>query len=100
MNNRGNGLRALHPGVVAALASALLFGATTPVAKQLLAATHPLLIAGLLYIGSGMGVSVLRIIQDRGWSSTGLTRSDWPWLAVSIFVGGIVAPALLMTGLA
>jgi drug/metabolite transporter (DMT)-like permease len=100
MNNSGNGARALHPGVAAALASALLFGATTPVAKQLLAATHPLLIAGLLYVGSGLGVSVLRIIQDRGWSPTGLTRSDWPWLAVSILVGGIVAPALLMTGLA
>jgi drug/metabolite transporter (DMT)-like permease len=100
MNDGRHSARALHPGVAAAMVSALLFGVTTPVAKQLLSGTHPLLIAGLLYIGSGTGVSVLRIIQDRGWSATGLTASDWPWLAVSTLVGGILAPALLMTGLA
>ncbi len=87
-------------GVPAALASALLFGVTTPVAKQLLAGTHPLLIAGLLYVGSGIGVSALRLVQDRGWSATGLAAGDWPWLALSTLVGGIVAPALLMMGLA
>lgn len=87
-------------GVVIAIASALLFGITTPIAKQLLAGTHPLLIAGLLYLGSGIGVSALRLIQDRGWSATGLVAGDWPWLASSTLVGGIIAPALLMTGLA
>jgi drug/metabolite transporter (DMT)-like permease len=87
-------------GALAALASALLFGVTTPVAKQLLAGTHPLLIAGLLYLGSGIGVSALRLIQDRGWSPTGLAAADWPWLALSTFLGGIIAPALLMIGLA
>ncbi|MGH8209687.1 MAG: DMT family transporter [Steroidobacteraceae bacterium] len=96
----GNLSRASHSGVVAALVSALLFGVTTPVAKQLLAGTHPLLIAGLLYLGSGIGVSALRLVQDRGWSASGLTSHDWPWLALSTLVGGIVAPALLMTGLA
>jgi len=55
-------------GVVAALASAVLFGVTTPIAKQLLAGTQPLLVAGLLYLGSGIGVMALRLIQDRGWS--------------------------------
>jgi drug/metabolite transporter (DMT)-like permease len=85
---------------MAALASAVLFGVTTPIAKQLLAGTQPLLIAGLLYLGSGVGVSVLRLIQDRGWSATGLTARDWPWLMASVVVGGIIAPALLMTGLA
>jgi drug/metabolite transporter (DMT)-like permease len=87
-------------GVLAALASAVLFGVTTPVAKQLLAGTHPLLIAGLLYLGSGIGVSALRVIQDGGWSPTGLAAGDWPWLALSTLVGGIIAPALLMIGLA
>jgi len=86
--------------MTAALASALLFGITTPIAKQLLVGTQPLLIAGLLYLGSGVGVSLLRLIQDRGWSSTGLAPRDWPWLALTTLVGGIVAPALLMLGLA
>src|ERR1700722_4070115 len=89
-----------HAGVIAALASAVLFGVTTPLAKQLLASAHPLLIAGLLYLGSGVGVSLLRIIQERGWPATGLRRGDWPWLALTTVVGGIIAPALLMLGLA
>ncbi|HVW68543.1 MAG TPA: EamA family transporter [Steroidobacteraceae bacterium] len=89
-----------HSGAIAALSSALLFGVTTPVAKQLLSDTHPLLIAGLLYLGSGLGVSALRMIQDQGWRPTGLTVQDWPWLGLSILLGGIAAPALLMTGLA
>src|SRR5882757_7553631 len=87
------------PGLAAALASAVLFGATTPIAKQLLEGASPLLVAGLLYLGSGIGVSLLRVVQDRGWSSPGLARSDWPWLAAATVAGGIVAPVLLMVGL-
>jgi drug/metabolite transporter (DMT)-like permease len=94
---RGGGM---HAGVAAALASAVLFGITTPIAKELLPGTQPLLIAGLLYLGSGCGISLLRWIQDRGWSATGLAGRDWLWLALATLVGGIVAPALLMTGLA
>jgi drug/metabolite transporter (DMT)-like permease len=89
-----------NAGVIAALASAVLFGVTTPIAKLLLSGTQPLLIAGLLYLGSGIGVSALRLIQDRGWSATGLKAGDWPWLALTTLVGGIIAPALLMLGLA
>jgi len=87
------------PGLAAALASAVLFGATTPIAKQLLEGASPLLVAGLLYLGSGIGVSLLRVVQDRRWSSPGLARSDWPWLAAATVAGGIVAPVLLMVGL-
>lgn len=87
-------------GVIAALASALLFGLTTPIAKQLLSGTQPFLIAGLLYLGSGVGVSALRLFQDRGWSGSGLRRGDGLWVFLSTFVGGVIAPALLMTGLA
>jgi len=86
--------------IAAALASALLFGLTTPIAKQLLSGAQPFLIAGLLYLGSGIGVSALRLISDGRWTPTGLTKRDWPWALLSTLVGGVVAPALLMTGLA
>jgi len=86
-------------GVSAALFAALLFGITTPIAKQLLPGSQPLLIAGLLYLGSGAGVSLLRLGQDRGWSASGLEAGDWPWLGLTTLVGGIIAPALLMVGL-
>src|SRR5215469_15209095 len=99
MTGSGHASRAMHGGVLAALASAVLFGVTTPFAKQLLSGTQPLLIAGLLYLGSGVGVSAMRWVQDRGRSPTGLMGRDWVWLALSTLVGGVIAPAFLMTGL-
>jgi drug/metabolite transporter (DMT)-like permease len=89
----------LHSGAAAALASALLFGATTPIAKQLLNGAAPLLVAGLLYLGSGLGLLLLRVIQDRAWRASGLARSQWLWLAAATLSGGALAPALLMVGL-
>jgi drug/metabolite transporter (DMT)-like permease len=103
LSGGGRASPALHAGVLAALASAVLFGVTTPLAKQLLGGggvAEPLLVAGLLYLGSGVGVSALRLVQDRGWSSTGLAGRDWLWLGLATLVGGVIAPALLMTGLA
>jgi len=47
----------LSAGLAAALISALLFGATTPIAKQLLNGASPLLVAGPLYLGSGMALN-------------------------------------------
>jgi drug/metabolite transporter (DMT)-like permease len=43
-------------GVGHALAAALLFGAGAPAAKHFLDGTSPQLIAGLLYLGSGLGL--------------------------------------------
>ena len=56
-----NGLRSV--GVRAALASALLFGAGTPLAKLLLGDVSPWLLAGLLYLGSGLGLGVFRPVS-------------------------------------
>ena len=49
-----------HPGIIAALSAATLFGAGVPLAKLLLEATSPWLLAGLLYAGSGVGLAILR----------------------------------------
>jgi drug/metabolite transporter (DMT)-like permease len=84
---------------MAALVSALLFGLTPPIAKGFLQGAHPLLIAGLLYLGSGIGLLSWRVIQDKGWRASGLSRSDGLWLAAATFAGGLLAPALLMFGL-
>jgi len=83
--------------VVPALAAAVLFGVTTPLAKQL--ALPPFELAGLLYLGSGVGLFSYRLLRDRGWTTTGLARSDVKWLSASIIFGGILAPACLMIGL-
>ena len=82
-----------------ALLAAALFGASTPLAKWLTGSLSPWLLAGLLYLGSGLGLAVIRLIRDRGWRAGGLPRAEWPWLAVAIATGGILGPLALMFGL-
>jgi len=89
----------LHPGVGAALGAALLFGAGTPLAKWLLEATDPWLLAGLLYLGSGLGLSLLRLLRPSQ-ARARLAQGEWPWLAGAVLAGGVAGPVLLMWGLA
>lgn len=87
-----------------ALAAALLFGASTPLAKLLVGGMHPLMLAGLLYVGSGAGLAALLFLRTwRGGGAVaqaGIPAAEWPWLAGAIFFGGVLGPALLMAGLA
>ena len=46
-----------------ALGAALLFGLSTPAAKALLAVADPWLLAGLLYLGSGLGLCGARMAR-------------------------------------
>jgi drug/metabolite transporter (DMT)-like permease len=86
-------------GVGFAVASALLFGLSTPCAKLLLGDTPPLLLAGLLYAGSGIGLSLLRLLSPVSSGEAPLTRAHAPWLAAAILFGGILGPVLLLSGL-
>jgi drug/metabolite transporter (DMT)-like permease len=85
-------------GIVYALASAALFGVSAPLAKILLGDVSPWLLAGLLYLGSGLGLGLLRPLLPR--DEAALQRSDWPWLGAAILFGGVIGPVLLMFGLA
>lgn len=86
-----------------ALAAALLFGASTPLAKLLVGNMPPLLLAGLLYLGSGIGlgmVLLVRFLRDPGAiEQLRIPRSELPWLLGAILFGGVLGPALLMWGL-
>lgn len=86
-----------NPGVRAALGAAFLFGAGTPAAKLLLGPVSPWLLAGILYLGSGLGLAVVRRVRRAG--PVHLARAEVMWLTLAIFAGGIVAPVLLMWGL-
>jgi len=93
--NTKNGFH--QPGVAAALGAALLFGAGTPLAKWLLDAVSPWLLAGLLYLGAGFGLALYRRLIDS--PAVGLPKDDVFWFAGAIVAGGIVGPLLLMVGL-
>src|SRR6201996_7802912 len=92
------------PTAALALISAALFGASTPLAKLLLGAgASPGLLAGLLYLGSGLGLSLfigLRALSGARRSEAPLRAADWPWLALTVVAGGVIGPLLLMVGLA
>jgi drug/metabolite transporter (DMT)-like permease len=91
------------PGVPLALASAALFGASTPLAKLLLGEVGPWMLAGLLYLGSGLGLGAVRLIEARRGGEAReapLRRADLPWLGAVILAGGIAGPVLSMIGLA
>jgi drug/metabolite transporter (DMT)-like permease len=89
--------------VIYALASALLFGISTPAAKLLLGTVHPAILAGLLYCGAGMGIAIYRQViafTAQGAREVPLSRRQLPWLAGAVCAGGIAGPLLLMAGLA
>ncbi|KVD69834.1 hypothetical protein WI89_18450 [Burkholderia ubonensis] len=92
--------------IVVALTAAALFGAATPLAKALLGAMSPFMVAGLFYLGSGIGLGagivIRRLRRPAAHADTGhaLKKSELPWLAGAIAAGGIAGPAMLMLGLA
>src|SRR5215212_8027223 len=90
------------PGVPFALISAVVFGASIPLSKQLLRSVDPWLLAGLLYIGSGIGLSlflILRTTASRRKAEASLGRASMPWLIGAVAFGGILGPVFLMLGL-
>ena len=86
-----------------AIAAAVLFGASTPLAKALLGAgAGPQLLAGLFYLGSGVGLGALLLVRKLTGGGAGEARlrtADLPQLCVAVLLGGAVAPVLLMAGL-
>lgn len=94
-------------GILAALTAAVLFGASAPAAKLFL--THaggarslaPVLLAGLLYLGSGLGLALVDVgRRARRVAVAPLPRGGRRRFALAVVVGGVLAPALLMEGLA
>jgi drug/metabolite transporter (DMT)-like permease len=85
----------LRNGPLLALGSAFLFGASTPIAKLLLGVTDPLLLAGLLYLGSGIGLA-LATAAGRSFGvvrpEAPLRARDLPWLGAIVLFGGILGP--------
>lgn len=91
----------LWPGVPFALASAVLFGATPPLSKLMLEAVSPFMLAGLLYLGAGVGLGIYSLVRGgtSGSDEAPLSAKDIPWLVLAIGMGGVLGPVLLMFGL-
>lgn len=96
-----------HHAILTALLAAALFGAATPLAKALLGTLTPFMVAGLFYLGSGVGLALAIAIRHGRSHATQpaaagrpLRVAGLPWLLGAIATGGVAGPALLMLGLA
>jgi drug/metabolite transporter (DMT)-like permease len=90
-------------GAYLAVLAAGLFGLSTPLAKALLSRLDAILLAGLLYLGAGVGLVILlaiRQLKRREIISASLNRKDLVWLGGAVLSGGVLGPLLLMVGLA
>lgn len=98
-------MRIRHNAALTALLAAALFGATTPLAKALLGSLSPFMVAGLFYLGSGVGLAIgiliqrLRHTDDERKNDSRIQAAEVPWLLGAIAAGGVAGPALLMLGL-
>lgn len=85
------------------LISAVLFGISPPLAKLLVKDIPPVALAGFLYLGAFVGLSIYsllsRMVLGDSTRATGLRRADVPWLLGSVLSGGVIAPICLMFGL-
>lgn len=84
--------------ILAALGAALLYAVSIPLSPLLLRQTGPVMLAALLYLGAGVGMTLLSLIcpvprKDR------LTRRQLPFTLGMVLLD-IAAPIFLMLGLA
>jgi len=87
--------------IFSAILAALLFGISSPFSKILLVEIPPALMAALLYLGAGIGISLLNFIwkiKSKDQKEAKITRSDLPFVLGMIALD-IAAPICLMMGL-
>src|SRR5580692_11662892 len=89
-------------GIAAARGGAGLMGRSTPIAKTLAGEVPPLLLAGLLYLGSGLGLALVLTLRTLIAGGASVVRPRGPsvwWLLAATAFGGVIGPFLLMYGL-
>ena len=81
-----------------AIAAAAFYALNVPCSKMLLAHISPVFMAGLLYIGAGLGIGILYLFHVRHESqSERLCKKDFPYTLGMVLLD-IAAPILLMFG--
>jgi drug/metabolite transporter (DMT)-like permease len=85
-------------GGIYGLLAAALFGLSAPIAKHLLGDVSPQVLAGLLYLGAGVGLSAWRAARPSAHEAA-LKRPDLLPLLGVIVSGGVLGPLLMLVGL-
>lgn len=81
--------------VAGALLAALFFGVSTPLSKPLTGSLGAFTLAGLLYLGAGLGLAALEPFRRRPAVPAG-RRLNRKYVAGMIVFGGLLGPVFLM----
>jgi drug/metabolite transporter (DMT)-like permease len=88
---------------MAAFAAAALFGVSAPLGKLLLRDFEPLVLSGILYLGAGAGLTIVRLLARAAGAApdreTPLRSSDVGLVLLITLTGGVLGPILLLLGL-
>lgn len=88
-------------GILLAVLAAALYAINAPFSKLLLDFVPPTLMAGLLYVGAGLGMSVIALIRKvrkTPRTEQPITKADLPYTLAMILLD-IAAPICLLLGL-
>lgn len=88
-------------GILLAILAAGLYAVNSPLSKLLLDYMPSTLMAGILYIGAGLGMGVIALVRrakKTPRTEEPITRADLPY-TVAMIVLDIAAPILLLLGL-
>ena len=85
--------------IIYALLAAIFYAVNVPVSKILLKDAGPTTMAALLYLGAGVGIGIVSLInkKDREKSER-LSKKDLPFV-IGMIVLDIAAPIFLMLGI-
>ncbi|WP_028308835.1 DMT family transporter [Desulfitibacter alkalitolerans] len=86
-----------------AMLASVLFGASAPISKLLLGNIEPIPMAAFLYLGSGVGLLLFKIVRHMNHNfieiEAKIDKGDIKWLIGAIIAGGVIAPIVLMFSL-
>jgi drug/metabolite transporter (DMT)-like permease len=85
--------------ILIALISALLFGISIPLMKQIIDVASPFKLAGLLYLGAATGTAPFYYRKSSATGIRSVRGKGRYYLSGAIVFGGIIGPVLLMLGL-
>lgn len=91
----------LKQGPLLAILSAVLFGISPVLCKLVIGEMSPILLAGLLYLGSGIGLSFVLVRQRINIfkETRAISRFHRYKLSGAVLAGGVIAPLCLVYGI-
>lgn len=91
----------MRKGIIMAILAAVLYAVSSPFSKVLLNEMPPTLMAGFLYLGAGIGMSliaVLRRVRQAEITEIHLSKAELPYTVAMVLLD-IAAPICMLIGL-